>query len=110
MACRPTGVKRGATGQEILSGAIVTTTAIENLAMIHDRMPVFLPASAWPRWLAPDPLSADEAASIMGTALPHAMTTLAVRPLVNSIRNEGEELLRPAVTSAPASPEPDLFG
>jgi putative SOS response-associated peptidase YedK len=97
-------------GTETLSGAIVTTAAAGGLEAIHDRMPVFLPEESWARWLERDPLPAELAATIFGGAMPHPMTTLAVRPLVNSIRNEGEELLRPAEPEVPRPPEPDLFG
>ena len=36
------------------SCTVVTTSANDTMAAIHDRMPVILPASAWSSWLDPD--------------------------------------------------------
>jgi putative SOS response-associated peptidase YedK len=90
-----------------ISGAIVTAAAAPALAGIHDRMPVILPEARWARWLDGVALSEEEAVAILGAGLPHEMRAIAVRSLVNSIRNHGPELLEPA---APAAADPDLFG
>src|SRR5690554_4724101 len=43
----------GDTGPPLRSCTIVTTTANETLAPVHDRMPVILPPSRWDEWLDP---------------------------------------------------------
>jgi putative SOS response-associated peptidase YedK len=83
-------------GRRIVSAAIVTTTANEALAGLHDRMPVVLAPSSWEAWL--DPANDDLAAlQRLLTPAPAAhFQCLAVRPLVNKVANEGPELLVPA--------------
>ncbi len=85
-----------------MSVALMTKASVGNLAEIHDRMPVILPESSWPSWLAPEPLSAEGCELLQAPELPCALGLRPVGPLVNSARNEGPELLRPD--------EPDLFG
>jgi putative SOS response-associated peptidase YedK len=50
--------KQPATGELVRTFCVITTTANELLAEIHNRMPVILPREAYARWLAniePDP-------------------------------------------------------
>ena len=47
------------------SCVIVTTTANELMAPIHNRMPVILPESAWERWLDPDEHDVDTLAELL---------------------------------------------
>jgi putative SOS response-associated peptidase YedK len=77
------------------SFTIVTTTANEAIAAIHDRMPVVLPEEAWSRWL--DPLLADpaELLGLLVPADPDGLDVYAVDRLVNSVRNDGPALLEP---------------
>lgn len=52
------GWKHPDTGEIVRTFCIITTTANELVANIHDRMPVILPATAYERWLSnlePDP-------------------------------------------------------
>lgn len=80
--------------EETISGAIVTTAAAPELSEIHDRMPVFLPEESWEQWLAGEPLAESEAAGLFQSALPFPMTARPVSRLVNSIKNDGPELLQ----------------
>ncbi len=82
---------------------IVTTTANATLAPIHDRMPVILPASAWAEWLDPAP---GETAALLGLLVPVPDDLLVRYPVskrVNSVRNEGPDLVVPL---GPLGPEP----
>jgi putative SOS response-associated peptidase YedK len=78
----------------LLSCTIITTDAVGELAEIHDRMPLILAEDAWDRWLNPDAPLDDELLAtppdVRGIDLRQVST------LVNSIRNNGPELLRPA--------------
>ena len=78
----------------LLSCTIITTDAVGGLAEIHDRMPLIVPEHDWDRWLDPDaPPDLDFLAappSVDGIEMREIST------LVNSIRNNGPELLEPA--------------
>lgn len=77
-----------------LSCAIITTAASGELAAVHDRMPLILPAADWDRWLDPD---APADAALL--ARPPDVQGIAVREvsrLVNSVRNNGPQLIEPA--------------
>lgn len=75
----------------LLSAAIITTAAAGELAGIHDRMPLLLPESHWDSWLNPE--------RPIDTALlsrPPDVSKIAlheVSTLVNSVRNNGPELI-----------------
>ncbi|MGA9488717.1 MAG: SOS response-associated peptidase [Mycobacterium sp.] len=78
----------------LLSCTIITTDAVGELAEIHDRMPLIVAEGDWDRWLDPDvPADLDFLAtppSIDGIEMREIST------LVNSVRNNGPELLEPA--------------
>ena len=78
----------------LLTCTIITTDAVGQLAEIHDRMPLIVEEADWDRWLDPDePAAAD----LLGA--PPDISGLAVREvstLVNSVRNNGPELIEPA--------------
>jgi putative SOS response-associated peptidase YedK len=77
----------------LLSCTIITTDAAGPLAEIHDRMPLTISKSDWDRWLDPDaPINE-------GLLRGHGdLDKIAIREvsrLVNSVRNNGPELLEP---------------
>lgn len=82
----------------LLSCTIVTTDAPGELAGIHDRMPLVLPERDWDRWLDPD-APVDEG---ILSRVPDVrdIRTREVSTLVNSVRNNGPELLEPAESRA----------
>lgn len=74
----------------VVSTTIVTTEAATDLADIHDRMPLTLPAALWDRWLDPA-VGVDEAAEILPLGgLP--MVAHEVTTAVNNVANDGPEL------------------
>jgi putative SOS response-associated peptidase YedK len=83
----------------LLSCAIITTESAGPLADIHDRMPLTISERDWDRWLDPD-APVDE-----GLLRGHGdLDRIAIREvsrLVNSVRNNGPELIEPA------QPEPE---
>ncbi|HEX2270897.1 MAG TPA: SOS response-associated peptidase [Pyrinomonadaceae bacterium] len=73
--------------------AIVTTTANEALASIHDRMPVILPPENYQLWLDPK----TDLASLRKLLVPFPASTMSFYPVstaVNSAQNEGAELIK----------------
>ncbi len=88
------------------STTIITTTANEPMAAVHDRMPVILPASAWDEWL--DPANEDlEALGKLLVPAPARLTVLhPVSTAVGSVRNQGPELIEPCEPLAPDAEAP----
>ena len=81
-------------GVERKSAALITRPAVGELAKVHDRMPLFLPKSDWDNWLDPSNSDIDYLRTIMDVSKPdEGLRFWPVRPLVNSIRNNGAELI-----------------
>lgn len=77
----------------LLSCTILTTDAVGDLTRIHDRMPLPMPREHWDAWLDPDHPAPLE---LLETPAPEAVSGIVARPvpaLVNSVRNNGPELL-----------------
>jgi putative SOS response-associated peptidase YedK len=83
----------------LLSCTIITTDSAAQLAEIHDRMPLTISKSDWDRWLDPD-APIDEGL-LRGHGDLDRIEIREVSRLVNSIRNNGPELIEPA------EPEPE---
>jgi putative SOS response-associated peptidase YedK len=79
------------------SCVIVTTTANELMAPIHNRMPVILPESAWEQWLDPDEHDVDTLAKLLVPAPEALLEAYPVSTAVNNARNNGPELARAVV-------------
>lgn len=78
----------------LLSCTIITTDAAGPLAEIHDRMPLTISERDWDRWLDPD-APIDEGL-LRGHGDLDRIEIREVSRLVNSIRNNGPELIEPA--------------
>ncbi len=87
----------------LVTFAIITTAAEPGLDVIHDRMPLVLPADRWPAWLDPAQRDPDTVRALLENPPPGRFATLPVSTRVNSVRNDGPELLDPA-------PENQLIG
>jgi putative SOS response-associated peptidase YedK len=73
--------------------AIITTEANELAKAVHDRMPVILTGDACKAWLDPEA----DAAALEGLLLPYSAGAMDVYPVstqVNSVRNNGRELIQ----------------
>ncbi|WP_167477485.1 SOS response-associated peptidase [Nocardia arthritidis] len=84
----------------LLSCTILTTDSVGELTNIHDRMPLPMPEEHWDAWLDPDHPAP---ASLLETPDAAAVAGIAVRPvspLVNSVKNNGPELLAPLADTA----------
>lgn len=81
----------------LLSCTILTTDAVGALREVHDRMPLILPAERWDRWLDPD---ADAPGDLLAAGVSEEIAAgIEIRNVsdrVNSVRNDGPELIEPA--------------
>ena len=78
-----------AAGEPVETFTIVTTDANEQVARIHDRMPVILPMDALDTWLAGP---ADEARALL-KPWEGELNLRAVGRYVSNVKNEGPECL-----------------
>jgi putative SOS response-associated peptidase YedK len=90
----------------LVSFTILTTDAIGQLADIHERMPLVLPRAAWDKWLDPDVEDVDELLVPPSLELVEALELRPVSSQVNSVRNNGPDLL---VRHDPSADEAALF-
>ncbi|MFI5720084.1 SOS response-associated peptidase [Nocardia sp. NPDC051750] len=82
--------------EPLLSCTILTTDAIGDLTRIHDRMPLPMPQEHWEAWLDPDHPAPAELLDAPSAELVDRITARPVSTLVNSVKNNGPELLAPA--------------
>ncbi|WP_130493310.1 SOS response-associated peptidase [Motilibacter rhizosphaerae] len=87
------------------TATVITTTAEDELGHIHDRMPMQVEPDGWARWLDPHVSDPAELHGLLLAAPPGTLEARPVSTLVNSVRNDGPELVEPL---APAD-EPTLF-
>lgn len=93
-------VWRDPEGERRHSFAVVTTTPNDLVATSHNRMPVILPEEDWSAWLDPQTTS-DAAYSLLRPYSASEMVSFRVSTQVNSVRNDGKELVEPFVEQLP---------
>ncbi|WP_341717472.1 SOS response-associated peptidase [Micromonospora sp. FIMYZ51] len=87
----------------LLTCSVLTTTALGELAEVHDRMPLLLPPQRWADWLG----AADDPAGLLAPAPLDWLAGLEIRPVgpaVGDVRNDGPQLtarVSPARSTAP---------
>jgi putative SOS response-associated peptidase YedK len=64
------------------------------VAELHDRMPVMLPATAWATWLDAG-VGPDRLQGLLRPASEGDLELFPVSPRVNSVRNDGPDLVEP---------------
>lgn len=79
--------------------AVITVNPNEELTFIHDRMPVLLKKEEMERWLNPETLL-DDALDMLRTYT-GTMKLIPVSRDVNSVKNDGEHLIKQIDVSAP---------
>jgi putative SOS response-associated peptidase YedK len=108
--------KNAATGQWLLSAAVVTTAANTTVSELHNRMPVIFDEAAWRLWLDPELRDEGLLQSLLEPAPDDLLELVQASRLVNNANNEGPELLLatdaagPARDSPPDEPALTLFG
>ncbi|MDG4784682.1 SOS response-associated peptidase [Micromonospora sp. WMMD1102] len=86
-------------GEPLLTTSVVTTAALGELALVHDRMPLLLPRDRWADWLDGD----DDPAVLLAPPDGKSLAEIEIRPVgkaVGDVRNDGPEL----VARVPAAP------
>jgi putative SOS response-associated peptidase YedK len=91
-----TGRQDPETGEWLRTFTVLTTRPNEFMRRIHDRMPVVVEPEDWSLWLDPTPGDPGELLALLEPREDLALDAYAVQPLVNSVRNEGPDLLLPA--------------
>ena len=89
-------------GKVIQSVAIITRQAVGQLALVHSRMPVFLPRDRWADWMNPKINDVEKIRSLMD--IPNPEANLGFHPVssaVNSITGSGPELIAPIELGEP---------
>ena len=85
---------RSEKGEVIQSASIITREAVDELATIHSRMPVFMARDRWDEWLDPRNREIEKLQALMVNANPAAgLITRPVSPRVNLVANNGPELI-----------------
>jgi putative SOS response-associated peptidase YedK len=82
-------------GRLLRSCTMIVTAANEFMAPIHSRMPVLLSGQHYASWL-----SGEAGIEILQPATEHVLKAVAVSPMVNSVKNQGPELVAPLTLPA----------
>ena len=84
----------GESPRSIFTCAIITTAASSDVEEIHNRMPVILgEQSLWGRWLDGALSDREESLAMCQSAPPGTLVKRRVTSLVNSVKNNGPELI-----------------
>jgi putative SOS response-associated peptidase YedK len=89
-------------GRVIQSVSIITRQAVGQLALVHSRMPVFLPRDRWADWMNPKINDVAKIRSLMD--IPNPDANLGFHPVssaVNSIAGSGPGLIEPIELGEP---------
>lgn len=89
-------------GKVIQSVSIITRQAVGQLALVHSRMPVFLPRDRWAEWMNPKINDVAKIRSLMD--IPNPDANLGFHPVssaVNSITGSGPGLIEPIELGEP---------
>jgi putative SOS response-associated peptidase YedK len=87
--------KSPASGEEILTCTVMTCAPNDPVAELHDRMPVILEESDWPKWLGEEPATESELLALLKPCPDKALKIWPVDNAVGNVRNKGPQLLRP---------------
>ena len=90
------------------TAAIITTQATDDVGQIHDRMPMVITRELWADWLDPATTEPSQLQATMRPAMAGGLTSHPVSMAVNSVRNNGPELIKPLEsTDGPAAASAD---
>ena len=89
-------------GKVIQSVAIITRQAVGQLALVHSRMPVFLPRQRWQDWMNPKINDVEKIRTLMDVPNPDANLRFhPVSSAINSIAGSGPGLIEPIELGEP---------
>ena len=83
-------------GRWLLSCTVLTTTAHDSFGHVHDRAPVIIPPDMYACWLDPATTDKDAIEQLLNSIPEPVLTPRIVSDRVNSVRNNGPELIEPA--------------
>jgi putative SOS response-associated peptidase YedK len=86
---------RSPAGEWVRSFAIITTTANELCAELHNRMPVVLGVETWSAWLREEPADPLHLKALLAPYPSTEMTCWPVSPRVGNVKNDDESLIEP---------------
>jgi putative SOS response-associated peptidase YedK len=97
----------GKSDEVLRSCTIITTTPNDEMAKIHDRMPVILPPEAWDTWLDRDNEDLELLGKLLVPAPPHLIVLRPISTAVNNVRNNSADLMDEVapMPDAPCDPE-----
>jgi putative SOS response-associated peptidase YedK len=75
------------------TATIITTSAPDALGQIHDRMPMVIQPDRWQDWLDPAASDPAELIPLLAPAAAGGLTSYPVSQAVNSVRNNGPQLI-----------------
>jgi putative SOS response-associated peptidase YedK len=90
------------------TAAIITTQATDDVGQIHDRMPMVITPDHWADWLDPDASEPGQLSATMQPAMAGGLTSHPVSMAVNSVRNNGPDLIVPLSADQEREPS-ELF-
>jgi putative SOS response-associated peptidase YedK len=85
------------------TATVITTSAPDELGMIHDRMPMIIDPVKWTDWLDPANSDVADVRALLSPAATCGLTTFPVSTQVNSVRNNGPQLIEP-ISGASVAP------
>jgi putative SOS response-associated peptidase YedK len=84
------------------SAVIITTRAEDEVGHIHDRMPMVIDRDLWTEWLDPQNTSKADLLGLLAPAASNGLETYPVSMAVNSVRNNGPQLIEREPSTAAA--------
>jgi len=82
------------------TATIITTSATDDVGRIHDRMPMVIEPAGWTDWLDPAMTDPGELQHLLQPAVSGGLASYPVSMAVNSVRNNGPELITPLTSGA----------
>jgi putative SOS response-associated peptidase YedK len=79
--------------ENVLACTVLTRTAHDSLGHVHDRAPVIIPPSMYAQWLDPDMTDKEKVHEMLDAIPEPVLTPRVVTERVNSVRNNGPELI-----------------
>ena len=74
---------------------LLTTSAVDGLGRIHDRMPLLVEPGRYDRWLDPRVSDVESLRGLLVPAMPGVLRAFPVSTAVNNVRNDGPQLVEP---------------
>jgi putative SOS response-associated peptidase YedK len=84
------------------SAVIITTRAEDEVGHIHDRMPMVIDSDLWAEWLDPQNTGKADLLGLLAPAASNGLETYPVSMAVNSVRNNGPQLIEREPSTAAA--------